>query len=155
MSAYMYAFCAKETQVVLLLLQFMAQYMTPILLQFIGTTSARCAAETRWLTLFESCTYSDVLVLAGECPFWLSRTPALTSYPSFHLTSRHCRCSGIDPAALQVTNFFAFYPVAAIAATTGLPAPWAALLKVRSTIPFQFLSGCCSGFVCLALVAPA
>lgn len=37
--------------------------------------------------------------------------------------------SGIDPAALQTTNLFAFYPTAAISATTGLPEPVCALLK--------------------------
>lgn len=39
-------------------------------------------------------------------------------------------CSGIDPAALQVTNFFALYPVDAIVAATQMPAAWVGLLKV-------------------------
>jgi hypothetical protein len=39
------------------------------------------------------------------------------------------RRSGIDPAALQVTNLFAFAPVNVITATTQLSADWAGLLK--------------------------
>jgi hypothetical protein len=39
------------------------------------------------------------------------------------------RRSGIDPAALQVTNLFAYAPVGVIVSTTQLPAAWVGLLK--------------------------
>jgi hypothetical protein len=37
--------------------------------------------------------------------------------------------SGIDPAALQVTNLFGYAPVDVIATTTQLPVAWVGLLK--------------------------
>ena len=60
-------------------------------------------------------------------------------------------CRGIDPTALATTNYFALYPAAAVANTTGLPVAWVELYsgyllyatKVYGGSAFQdsFLSG--------------
>lgn len=155
MNAYMYAFCAKETQIVHVLLQIMAPYMTPILLQFIGTTSARCEAETRWLTLFESCTYSD-----SYCPCWRMsilalQDPCLDIIPIVPSDITPLSVQWHRPGRAAGHQLVRLLPRGGHRGDDKLASALGRAAQGQIHHNAYMHSGCCSSFVCLALVAPA